>query len=122
MFNRFALMASVSLSLGLTITLPQQASAAPAACSITGAQKALAVSGVVVQVGKEPGLFQHMIVQDDKTNCKVVVLVETNDKPCAYLSRAAITMPTAPATPAEKKAFGMIDLMDKGENEMFACK
>jgi hypothetical protein len=121
MLKYFSALGAVGLALGVTIASPQVATAA-AACTVPATQNPIAVSGIVVQVGKEPGLFQHMVVQDDKTNCRVLVLVETNDKPCAYLGRASITIPVAAATAADKGTYGKIDLMDKGQNEMFDCK
>lgn len=122
MLKHFSALAAVGLAIGVTIASPQHAVAAAAACKAPATKNPISVSGVVVQVGKEPGLFQHMVVQDEKTNCRVLVLVETNDKPCAYLSRASITIPVAAPTAADKATYGKIELMDKGQNEMFDCK
>ncbi len=116
----FPVAAILSL-IGATLAVPQPALAA-GACAAATPQKAMAVAGTVIQVGKEPLTFQHMVVLDEKTNCRVVVLVENNDKPCAYLAHASITIPVAPATSAERASFGKIDYMDKGGNEMFSCK
>ena len=109
------------MGLGL-MAVPTRQAVAAAACAATPSQKSMEVAGTVIQVGKEPQNFQHMVIQDDKTNCRVVVLVETNDKPCPYLSHASITIPVALATTAERATFGKVDYMDKGGNEMFACK
>jgi hypothetical protein len=119
---KFLLFAAITLStVGLMVGAPEQALAA-AACGALPQQKTMAVAGTVIQVGKEPLTFQHMVVLDDKTNCRVVVLVENNDKPCAYQAHATITIPVAQATTADRNTFGKIDYMDKGQNEMFTCK
>ena len=111
----------VAMGLGLTVFPTQQVAAAGAACAAGPNQRSMQVVGTVIQVGKEPQNFQHMVIQDDKTNCRVVVLVENNDKPCSYLAHASITIPVARATSTERATFGNVDYMDKGGNEMFAC-
>ena len=94
-------------TVGLMVGAPEQVRAATA-CAAIPQQKTMAVAGTVVQVGKEPLTFQHMVILDEKTNCRVVVLVENNDKPCAYQAHASITIPVAKATAAERSTFGKI--------------
>ena len=108
-------------TVGLMMGAPERVQAA-AACAATPQPKPMAVAGTVVQVGKEPLTFQHMVVLDEKTNCRVVVLVENNDKPCQYLAHASITIPVVPATAADRGTYGKVDYMDKGGEEMFTCK